>query len=800
MALGSRIISRRLEDRPDARVTVTLFKFCLLATLFFARTVSAATPAEVDKAIERAREFVLQEQLKNGLWDASATPPTDAEVGLRQNGILGGQWGGTTALATYALLAAGESPTGDKLAKAVAFLKTADLKGTYALGLRTQMYQFLPATRELKEDAMRDIKTLANGAYLNGSTKGLYNYLLDPDRVHVRFDHSVSQYGVLGIWACQRTGAEVNNTFWQMEEDAWNRDQAPDGSWSYGESGVVIGYGKNAVRRSTATASMTVAGIATLYITQDYVHQQDGLRCEGNTFNPHIEAGLNWISENFERVFTDPGICAPYYALYGVERVGVASGRKYLGKVDWYQRGADFLLANQTPRGSWGTLDQTCFAILFLARGRAPVIFNKLEYRVGGKDGNWNQRARDVANLTHWIARETERDLNWQIVDLSGSADDLLEAPVLYISGNKPLQFTPAEEAKLRQFCEDGGLILGNPDCDSSAFSASFRKLGGRLFHMYEFHELPKSHVIYTGEQWPRGKWKPAPSVLSLSNGVRELMVLPNRDAAHSWQLQDPKEHPADYQLPDDVLLYAIDKQNLMEKGGTFVVREDKNAAVTRTIKLARLEYPGNWDPEPGGWRRMTAILHNSSHIKLDISVVKLGEHKLGNGTGDGPKVAVLTGTAKTQLTADARADLKQFVEGGGTLIADSAGGSSDFATSLESELEQVCGPTTGAQLAKHLPASAPIFNLPGGKITEFVYRPFARETLGSLHAPMLSVITVNNRPAVYYSRLDLSAGLVGQPTDGIVGYSPATATAIMTNLVISGGLGQNASVAAVAK
>jgi hypothetical protein len=99
--------------------------------------------------------------------------------------------------------------------------------------------------------------------------------------------------------------------------------------------------------------------------------------------------------------------------------------------------------------------------------------------------------------------------------------------------------------------------------------------------------------------------------------------------------------------------------------------------------------------------------------------------------------------------------------------------------------------------LKQHLPATAPVFHLPGGDVKEFAFRPFAKAMLGSLHAPQLATITVNNRPAVYYSRLDLSAGLVGQPTDGINGYSPVTATQIMTNLVISGGLGQNASVAA---
>ena len=419
---------------------------------------TAASPEQVDRALEHAKQFVYDRQ-SNGLWEEHPGQPTAAEIAALPHSPLGGQWGGQTALAVYALLAAGESPLSEKLAPAIKFLKSADIKGTYALGLRTQIYPFLPPSKEVRDEAVTDVKRLGDSAFTSGPAKGLYDYLLDSKNTS-RTDHSVSQYGVLGVWACERAGAEVPSPFWQLVENAWIRDQNPgDGSWSYGRAEG---------RRGEATASMTVAGTATLFITQDYLHASMGINCSGNVVNPHIDAGIKWIADNFDNVFTDPGIAAPYYALYGVERVGVASGRKYFGKVNWYQRGSDYLIDNQSPRGGWGNLNETCFAMLFLSRGRAPVIFNKLQYDVNGTEGNWNERPRDVANLTHWIAKETERDLNWQIVNLSGSADELLDAPVLYISGNKALKFTPQEEAKLRQYCEDGGLIVGNPDCGSS--------------------------------------------------------------------------------------------------------------------------------------------------------------------------------------------------------------------------------------------------------------------------------------------------------------------------------------------
>ncbi|HSV16547.1 MAG TPA: DUF4159 domain-containing protein, partial [Tepidisphaeraceae bacterium] len=380
------------------------------------------------------------------------------------------------------------------------------------------------------------------------------------------------------------------------------------------------------------------------------------------------------------------------------------------------------------------------------------------------------------------------RDLNWQITSLKAPMPELHDAPIIYLAGNQALSFAPEEEAKLKQFCEEGGIIFGNADCGNADFATSFRKLGAKLFPGYEFRELPASHPIYTNEQYLRTNWKSPPSPLALSNGVREMMVVqPTADAARYWQADDPSGREEAFQFADNLFLYAVDKQNLLEKGKTYLVYDDERIKPQQRIKMGRLEYDGNWDPEPAGWRRMSALLHNMGD-KLELFPIKLGSGKLGNGRGVGVRVAHLTGTTRFKLNLEQRKELKEFAEGGGTLIIDAAGGSGEFADSAESELAAIFGGDVPNQLKEPLPPADHVYDLPGNKIEDFGYRPFTRKIVGTLRGPQVKAIKVNDRPAVYYSREDLSAGLVGQPVDGIIGYTPTTATAIMRNLILQGG------------
>jgi hypothetical protein len=71
-----------------------------------------------------------------------------------------------------------------------------------------------------------------------------------------------------------------------------------------------------------------------------------------------------------------------------------------------------------------------------------------------------------------------------------------------------------------------------------------------------------------------------------------------------------------------------------------------------------------------------------------------------------------------------------------------------------------------------------------GLRLSSAHYRRFARLQIGSTSDFRLQGLRVGNRLAVFFSGEDLSAGLVGEPIDGIYGYTPATATNLMANVI----------------
>ena len=234
-------------------------------------------------------------------------------------------------------------------------------------------------------------------------------------------DNSNTQYAVLGLNAASEAGVPIAERVWAAARLYWEGCQQFDGGWSY----------KIGARGSTS--SMTCAGVSSLVITgqrlfRGFESVQGGTirRCGHGAPDFALNRGLDWLGDNFH---VDQNLNGSMqwklYYLYGLERAGRLAGVRYLGTHDWYREGAEELVRTQfRDTGAWvgggvGPSVATSFAVLFLAKGRAPVLINKLRH---GQSNDWDNDREDVRNLTALVARDWKHLLTWQVVDAERSA------------------------------------------------------------------------------------------------------------------------------------------------------------------------------------------------------------------------------------------------------------------------------------------------------------------------------------------------------------------------------------------
>jgi hypothetical protein len=575
-------------------------------------------------------------------------------------------------------------------------------------------------------------------------------------------DLSNGQYGTLGSWALCDYGIEYPMRYWQVQNKFWRLLQREDGGWAYATDKA----NTNAEQNSTKD-TMTAAGVASLYVAEEFTDNEIRLIPKEDK---NIEKGVGWLTSKF-----DPHSGNLYY-LYGVERVGLASGLKFFGTQNWYKEAGASIVAHQNGDGSFqggfiGSQPRvtTAYGLLFLARGRNPVVFNKLQY-----DGYWNARPRDDANITRWMSKQFEKPINWQVVNLKVNPEEWLDAPVLLITGSKDPKFTPADMDKLRAYVHAGGIIFSTADGQSIEFTKAMQKYAVELVHgQYEMKELPRSHQLFSKSLWADAK--NPPKMMGMSNGVRELWIHSTADMGASWQARKTAT-PEHFTVPSNLYFYATGKGTLRSKLSPLVVA-NASGATSHTIALARVEYAGNFDPEPGAWPRAVKLARADFRTDLQLSTVKVADL-------DAKKTptAHLTGTSLSLGAADVAA-LKKYLNDGGFLFADAAGGKTEFANGFYALAKQIY---PGAEPTK-LPADHPIItgSIPDGQaVGEPELRKYARLTRPT-HAVDLEAIIVNGKIKMLFSPYDITSGLLGTQTWGIIGYVPDTAETLVQNILL---------------
>src|SRR5579863_3850119 len=389
------------------------------------------TARQVSDSIDKAKRHLLQLQDADGSWSRGGG--LDDTYGGVPYSV------GVTSLVMLALTNAGMTTADREIQRALAWLRSQKPSFTYEIAL---MIQALAAAKDGVKDLPRVValvKDLEELQLRNGPNAGSWTY--SRSQTMYGGDRSNCQFALLALRDAQEMGVPVSYEVWVRARNHWIGSQNADGGWGYSST--------EGSHRKASYGSMTAAGIATLVITDGMLktgHRElnaDGTPvCCGETkIDQPLENACRWLGENFQ-VRNNPGEADRFvlYYLYGLERAGRFSGRRFFvngrgQKHDWYREGAVFLVSQQSLGGEWkrNSLVEddpavgTSFALMFLSKGLAPVLFNKLEYgprdpagqSVMGRD--WNLHKDDVRHLTQHICSlpKWPRLLNWQTVDIA---------------------------------------------------------------------------------------------------------------------------------------------------------------------------------------------------------------------------------------------------------------------------------------------------------------------------------------------------------------------------------------------
>ncbi len=245
------------------------------------------------------------------------------------------------------------------------------------------------------------------GAWRYGSRVG--RYAKGTNRNPVDYDHSNTQYALLGLKAASRSGVEVNPKVYLKalkhllgaqqasgpetprvqfvgQRETFSKAVDHARGWSYfslkgttdAPDDFRGGRLPGLVRGRGAYGSMTAGSLGALVICRSELLGRRGYSARLDArAEQSVWDGIAWLGRHFSVTENPERSGWHYYYLYALERAGVLAGVDWMGEQDWYGRGADFLLVQQRRSGSWSQTGPriltTCFALLFLKRGTIPV-------------------------------------------------------------------------------------------------------------------------------------------------------------------------------------------------------------------------------------------------------------------------------------------------------------------------------------------------------------------------------------------------------------------------------------------
>jgi hypothetical protein len=320
--------------------------------------------------------------------------------------------------------------------------------------------------------------------------------------------------------------------------------------------------------------------------------------------------------------------------------------------------------------------------------------------------------------------------------------------------------------------------------------------------------QITPGHPIWRMQDMVRPESPYAGRLWGVEYGCRTCVVYSDQDLSCYWELAQPgrwsqypepvTQHIADaLAIGVNVLTYATNRepkgkeQSFVTPLADIQLPDETSRGV---IEIAKLRHGGGCNDAPGA---LVNLLRTAAQgeprlvVRTTPELINISDDALFRY-----HLVFMHGRHEFRLTETERLRLREYLERGGTLLADAICASRPFATAFRRELAEVL---PGATLER-IPSDDPLFTTAYGgyDVRQVTLRDPQAATDGQPGAahrvvaarvrhtePQLEGIKIDDRWAVIFSPFDISCALESHEAIGCRGYTQQDAARIALNVLL---------------
>ena len=405
---------------------------------------------------------------------------------------------------------------------------------------------------------------------------------------------------------------------------------------------------------------------------------------------------------------------------------------------------------------------------------------------------DWMTDPNDIANLLEWTNRQLNIQYRAVDTDLAEFGGDPTELPILYFTGHDAFTVPDELVPRLRQFCIDGGTILGDACCGAPEFDKAFRAFVAKLFgNQRPLEPLPADHPLYSAfynigaVQYKREakEWNAAPCLEAVHIGCRAAVIYTGGfDCSCGWD-GHIHEHgqrvlPKDARLLGaNILTYALATYELGRFLSTERVYHQRGEPTRDQLVIAQVIHDGDWDTQPSALAALLKHLAQNTTVQVQF---KRENVDLRSIDAFAHPILYMTGHKDFQLADEEVRNLQRYLAAGGVLVANACCGRQGFDDAFRREIRRVLPDHP----LERIPLEHPVYRAVY-PIREVTYMPLVLHEHPGLREPTLEGISLENQLRVIYSPYGLVNGWSGAPNPYARGYAGDDALRLGINILV---------------